>query len=463
MQGHPVPPSTVSPSPRRRRCVLALLAIALVTILGFFGWRWFTTPEVPVFDLTGVDPRVVKAIEEARQELIRAPRSGAAWGRLGMVLLANKLDRQALPCFIQAERFDPNNPRWPYIQGLQLAVMPAAEVLAPLRRAVELCEQFDPDNCNPHLILSEFFLEKEDLAEAEVLLRRVLQRQPDNPRAQLGLGVLYGLQNDLQTSLAHLHRAAESPYTRGQACRHLIQVYHRLGNEAGAAQYSQKAQSLPPDLAWKDPYVEEVNQHLQGQARWRKEAEILEENGKFQGKIGLLHDMLRDYPEGTAQEMLGVTLAKQGDVAGAEQALVAALEIRPGLLSTLYNLVLVRMRLADQLRSQGKEAEARGMYQKTAEAARRGLAVQPNHAALHLFLGLSLKHLDCKEEALDAMKKAVQCRPEDFKLHFFLGQTLLEMGRREEALAALRQAAELAPPNDDRPRRALEEAARKGG
>src|SRR5260370_14178637 len=85
------PGIVISTSPRRRRWVAGAALVATLASLAIGIWLWHrrARPEPPPVDLTQVDPEVVEAITEARQEGLRKHFSGASWGHLGMGLWAH--------------------------------------------------------------------------------------------------------------------------------------------------------------------------------------------------------------------------------------------------------------------------------------------------------------------------------------------------------------------------------------
>ncbi len=131
----------------------ALLAggLIVVTAAAGYGWYWYTTPVLPEVDLHAEAPAVVAAVEAAQQEVRRSPRSGRAWGELGLVLLGNELGAPAHVCFIQAERLDPLNATWPYLQARRLLVDDRAAAVLALRRRrahhTAAAGQGNPDPC----------------------------------------------------------------------------------------------------------------------------------------------------------------------------------------------------------------------------------------------------------------------------------------------------------------------------
>src|SRR5438067_660775 len=119
-----------------------LLGVGLASAIGAGTWYGVhrystaTTPEVPHISLDGVDRELVEAIETAREKVRHEPRSGTAWGNLGLVLIANGFDEQGRACLAHAERFDPVNPRWPYIHGIQAATVDPAQGMILLTMAL---------------------------------------------------------------------------------------------------------------------------------------------------------------------------------------------------------------------------------------------------------------------------------------------------------------------------------------
>src|SRR5437868_5888615 len=103
-----------------RKPLLGAAVLALLGLGAWQGWLHYTTPALPDLPLDRADKEVAEAVDGAREEVRRHPRSGAAWGKLGMVLGANGFQEPAVVCFGHAERFDPDNPRWPYLSGVQM-------------------------------------------------------------------------------------------------------------------------------------------------------------------------------------------------------------------------------------------------------------------------------------------------------------------------------------------------------
>src|SRR5262245_48350592 len=108
----------------RRRVILVLVVAVSLAGSAFAIYRLTRTTLPPLsppeIELTGADPIVTKVITAARAAVESDPGSGAAWGRLGMVLLAHDYYTEGLICFSRAEQLNPSDSRWSYFQGLIL-------------------------------------------------------------------------------------------------------------------------------------------------------------------------------------------------------------------------------------------------------------------------------------------------------------------------------------------------------
>ena len=129
----------------------------------------------------------------------------------------------------------------------------------------------------------------------------------------------------------------------------------------------------------------------------------------------------------------------------------SALRQQPDLVQAHQQLSLVLLDEGETMPS----AAAQSKWREAAACARQALERQPQHAAAHSALGLALRRLGQKEEALHALGEAVRLRPERYQYHLHLGETLAEHGRLDAALPHLRIAAEMAPSSDARPAAAL--------
>src|SRR3954454_12811393 len=96
-------------NPAGRRHLLAVLLVGGALLVGGLGLAYWHTPPShpampPTFDFTHMDPAVGRAVADAREQVIKFPRSADAWGKLGMILLGHQLSPEAADCFARAEQ-----------------------------------------------------------------------------------------------------------------------------------------------------------------------------------------------------------------------------------------------------------------------------------------------------------------------------------------------------------------------
>src|SRR5262249_41652685 len=146
---------------------------------------------------------VEQAVRSARAQVLQRPRSSDAWGTLGQVLIANEMEDDALPCFAEAERLNPSDPRWPYYQGgviLNHGDRQTAVVF--FRRAVQRSDPDSEAGAAARLLLAETLLNGGDNAEAEV--REVLERHPNDARAHFAMAMVASGRQHWDESRTHL-------------------------------------------------------------------------------------------------------------------------------------------------------------------------------------------------------------------------------------------------------------------
>jgi tetratricopeptide (TPR) repeat protein len=435
----------------RRRTILIVLLVAVGGGggLGWYVWRRSTAPVPPEIVTEGLDREWAEAIEKARQKIYADPYSAQAWGDLGKVLRAGQFLVEAAACFAQAERLEPNNPRWPYLQGEALRLRDNSAALAPLERAAALAG--NADTVAPSLRLAEVLLALGRNEEAETHLRRALEIEPDDPAVHYDLGIVTFARNDWADSLVHLKHCEHSPFTRRRACSLLATVYGRMDRKEEAEKYSHKADTLPPDSNWLDPFLADART-LGRSARWQ-EIHQRESRGDYRTAVEQLTALLQDSPDYSVYVALGKNLGKLGNFAGAEEALRSAIAMAPERFNAYQELSQLLWMRAERDDRKNRE-RARGEFEEAASYARRAIERQPHSAMAYVLLGMSLRRLGKRPEALDAFRTAVECSPDLAEAHLYLGETLAEGAQTAEARESIQRAVELAP-DDSRPRAAL--------
>jgi tetratricopeptide (TPR) repeat protein len=445
----------------------AVVGPTLLVLAGLAGgaWWWWGRPSEPSLPpgpsdaaLAAADPEVAATVRAARERALREPGSVEAWGLLGEVLLANGFPADADACLGRAEAMQPDEPRWPYLRAFCLLTTDRDGGLAALRRAVAAFDRTAGDDATPYLLIAELSIERDDRDQAEVLCRRVLGREPDNARAHFDMGLIALAGNDVEAGIGHLLRAADGPTFRQHAYTQLAAAYQRRGDEAAAADYARRARQTPPDPPGKDPYYEHVQGLAVGRALRYHRIEQLGSVGRWQEAAAMFRQLAAEDPsDHEAFLKLGILLSRNGELDEAERSLRRAADLAPSSVDPTYYLAVALYKQGERVEG-ADEGGAAEKFRAAADKARRATEIKPDHAQAHAFLGLALRRLGRRKEAIESFLAALRCRPEDAEFHLALGETLAEDGQKAKALTELQYACDLAGPEDARFRKALDRA-----
>jgi tetratricopeptide (TPR) repeat protein len=417
-------------APRRGMAIafLAVLSFAFGLSLWNGGARPAEPPSPPVLDETGIDPAVAKIVAIARTEVVRSPRSPAAWGRLGMTFHAHGLTDLAVRCFVEAERLDPSDAAWPYLQGLiQTPINPAAAA-AKLRRGAELCGNV-PDA--PRLRLGLLLLAEGNPTRAEEHFREVLRSDPDNARAHFGLARAAFTKGDSPSAREQLTHCLVDATTRKAARTLLAQVHERLGNSAAAQSYRHAAEG-PDDQPWPDPFVLEASRLQTGRRTLLLRGRILLEQGHVAESIAVGRQAVKQYPDDAQAWMkLGEALLRKGDLSGSKDALLNAIRIEPLAVEAYFFL--------------GSAAIQREDYAEATSWFRKAVEVKPDYARAYRALGICLARRGDATAAIEALRQAISCQPDLIDARTLLGEQLAKVGKMDEAAEQARLALKLKP------------------
>jgi cytochrome c-type biogenesis protein CcmH/NrfG len=404
-----------APGPRRRRWFVAATVTAVVVVgLAVAGWlHWRQPPPAPPEpDLSGADQEVVEAIQEARDEVVRQPSSAAAWGRLGQVLLAHEFNPEANVCLRQAEALDPREPAWPYLQGLNLIIHNPNAGIPCLERAA----QCGGDRAViPRLLLAEVLLDQGRTDQAQTVLEQVLGSDPPNVRARLAMGRLALVRQQWQVGLGHLKACRDDVHARKRAGVLSAEALGRLGEARLARDEQRRAQELPEDQPWPDPYLAEY-QRLQRGLRYRfMTVDYLLQNGRVQDAIGMLQQTLEKHPtslEGWSR--LAEVWARSGRLDRAEACQRNVVDLAPDWPEAWFRLGCVQIMANPR---------------KAAESFRQATRLKPDHAQAHLNLGVCLQGQGDLAGATAEVRAALNCRPDYEKARLLLRELETPKGK----------------------------------
>jgi tetratricopeptide (TPR) repeat protein len=382
--------------PRKWRWMAGAAIVGVLVLLAIGVWRWRRPrpTQLPALDFAQVDPEVVEAITEARLQVERKPFSGPAWGHLGMVLLAHEHIVEANFCLAEAERADPRQPRWPYLQGTILLLSDPQAAIDCLQRAVER----SGEALGPRLRLVEALLGAGRLDEADRHLQEALEQDAHDVRIQFDLGRLALERQDWRTALAHLTACVEDEHARRRALTMRAQVYRRLGEPKQAEDDEKRAMSLPEDDNWPDPFIDEVLELERGLVARMETVDKLRRAGRSAQAIRILEDTAKKYPK-SSQPWLSLADIWQalGRIDRAEQACQQAVQANPESAEAWFSL--------GRIQALKRPAAA-------ADTFRRAIQLKPDHALAHFNLGCCLRQLDDPTGAAEEYRLTLRCCPD---------------------------------------------------
>jgi tetratricopeptide (TPR) repeat protein len=388
-------PKFTSPSRRLRRALVLLALLAGLVIGGYYLFRP-APPPIPEIDWSDADPEVVQAIIAARDAVARAPRDAAAWGRLGMLLRAHDFEMPCVQAFQAAERFDPTNPKWPYLQGLTRILFDPAGGLACLQRAAARAPADRPE---PHQRLAEALLEQGQIDAAEQAAQVVVQRYPRDSRAGLILARVAAERGDWAAVLSRTEPFRTDPTARKRAALLRADAYRRLGQEAMANAEVELANSIAKDESWTDVYVQEVLAlQVGGEVDLRRGIALLEAGQAAEAVVAfeLAASKLRNPLR--AQLLQARALNQCGNPGAALRLLTTVLQSEPAAVEGWFQLGVSQFLL--------------GNPRAAVDSFEQVVKLKPDHVLGHTNLGQALSKLGNRAAAEAAFEAALRCRPD---------------------------------------------------
>jgi tetratricopeptide (TPR) repeat protein len=438
-----------------RRVTLGIVGVVLLAAAGGLGWRWSAAPAPPPLPVDRMEPAVAKVVADALAGVRAAPRSGEAWGRLGMAAAANGFPAEAGVCLARAEQLDPDNPRWPYLQAQTGVFDNSREPLGHLRRALPLAVT-PGQRAAVHFRLALLLLEDGRLDDAAVALDALGAIEPDGPRVRLGRGLLAVARDDRPAARALLAPLADNPLARRRGQFELAALAAADGQPDLARTRQRRAAELPADLPWPDPFLDELAPFAVSRHHRLQEVDRLEAQGRRPEALALVRRIVADTPDARSYLTLGLTLTRMNEFDEAERALRRAIELGATQMQAHHFLATILFLKGEAAeREPGGRDRARALFAEALAAEDRAIALKPDDVFTHLTRGRILRHLGRDGDAIAALRAAVRCRPELADPHLFLGEALAETGNVRDAIPEFEPAAGFAAADAPRPRAAL--------
>ncbi len=404
----------------RRRVWRMVRLFAVVVVLVVVGWIWQKYGQalpiaMPVIRLEEAGPAERQAIQDAQAVVRKKPRSAAAWGRLGIVLLAHNFEDAAGECFSAAQHLDPTSFRWPYYAGVCAAISDPQRALGDFARSAQLA----PEDPWPRFRQAELLMDLQRLDEAERVLKTI--DSPDQAHRLLydhvRLALLRQDKDALQQLTAEQLQQLASGANRRACLELLAQVWHRLGRPtAAAAVAKQLRDQTSGNEGWDDPYVAEVFA-VRTDPLWQADlARQAFDAGDAEGAVQRMQELIENHPADPQWPLeLARLWSKLRKTENALSVLQAAAKKNP-------QSAAVRFELGNlQYQSQDWSAAVNSYAAAT--------RLKPDYGLAHYNLGQAQLKLQHETEAISAFRDALRCQPDLAVAHVNLGDLLSRSGK----------------------------------
>jgi len=462
-------------------------------------------PSPPATDAIEAEPLVVQRILEATEAVNAEPTSAEAWGRLGEIYDIHRFGVQALACYEQASKIDPDAWLWPYFSGIVSRENDQAAAADYFERAIEL----NPDHAPSHLYVGAAYLLLEDLDRSEEHFARAMELDPASINARIGLGRVALGRGEAEKAVTFLEEAVRLAPREAAPHHNLAQIYRSLGRNEDADREEHLAEWSPIRMqpgnmaSFMDPARDEVTLREGRSSMWLLEnsrrmmaagqaaqalelletalaadpgseiallgtARILFNRGDLsQARQRVERALELDERSAAAHVELGNLLARSGDIEGAMREFETAIEIDPETAEAQNNLAALLFeggrtkegldRLREAARAMPGETnlqfnlavalQRQNENDEAVEVLRSILEIRPTQVpALHM-LGYILASREQYAEAVGLFAQVVQLQPGYLAARLDLGRAAWELGRYPEAVAVYREARRIAPDN----------------
>ena len=299
-------------------------------------------PEVPQPDLTGMEPQVEQRLRETRGAVLTGMDSAESWGRFGMVTHAHEMWEESRVSYLEAERLDPTDVRWPYYLGDVLSVVGTdlGAAASAFRRAMQLRADYAP----AHMRLGKVRLADGRDQAAAVELERALELEPDLQPARVTLAQIRLAEGELETSEQMLDRILEQQPRHAQALSTLGQVYNRQGRRDEARKIAERARSAAIYNLYEDPLMSQVvAEGVSSVLIWERAKAFLDNGNNRQAMLGLRQVVKLRPQDADVHQQLAVAYGNLGEIDRSRRHLERAVALAPDRVDSLIQLATVQL------------------------------------------------------------------------------------------------------------------------
>lgn len=389
---------------------------------------------VPYPDSNELDPRVRRIVApaldyfERTRPILSGVQLGRAYGRLGMVFQAFRMQEAAGASYRNAIALDPQEAHWHYYLAIYLEETGNLdEALVSYRRVLSM----DPGYPNTLMRIGRVSLESGKLQEAGEAFEQLLELHPELSAPGLdGLGTIALRERDLERAVDLLQRALVLQPQATQLHYRLAQAYRQLGETDKAREHLEQRGER---VAWApDPWVEDMKARARHPSYYVQQGIEAAQQGELDRAVATLGLALALDPENTDALARLAVLMGMGERRREAQDLIdqaLALDANHGLANSLQGAILAEAQRFE---------EAQGYYF-------RAVTAEPDNFDFRLQFANGLMRLNDFQAAAKQYSEALQRQPEDFNARYGHAVALAASGRCSEAVTTIERGVKANP------------------
>ena len=249
---------------------------------------------IPAPETSGLSARITAEFSRATTAVRAHPRSATDWGHFGQLCMAHQFSAEALSCFRTAANLAPQDPRWPYLQGVLLEESDLEQSLKCYANAVAA----GGNTAIVHYRQGQVLWRLGRPVDAMRELQQAAERAPEHPAPLLAISRLAMNQSDWGTAEDSLQRALKEAPSSPAVQQELSRLAARQGKWREANEYQQTVKlGLGNEVSLDDQWLKEVTDlELAGQPDAAIADRLLAE-GRLAEAATVLQGVVRDHPE----------------------------------------------------------------------------------------------------------------------------------------------------------------------
>lgn len=387
-------------------------------------------------DLSPMTPSVQTQLQESHDALMRQVASrdtpaadlGAAYGKVGKLLMAAQCFDAAEPYLSNARTLLPTDGRWPYFLGhVARTKGRLPDALSFFEEAVER----RPEDVAALIWLGDVYLASGRPDDAESPLKKALEKDGRSVATLYRLGRVAMARRDYAGAVKHLEEAlAVAPSAPGLHYP-LGLAYRGLGDQARAQAHLGREHALE-GLAPPDPLMQELNELLNSPTSWEaRGVRALNRGDWATAAVHFRRGAELDPKSPSLRHRLGSALYMMGDAQGALREFERAISISPKHAQSHYSLAVL-------LESKGRVEEALQGYSAA-------VRYEPTYVEARIRLADLLGRVGRPDASLAEYNRALSIDPRVPEAAFGYAMALVALGRYKEALKRMEQGTESYP------------------